>query len=273
MDIIPKIVAGIFLFRTLKNPLHRIIENVESSPLALLVLSFFLLGEFGFIGIVKLLPMFIYIHLQYHPFPSELRNWRQYDGLEYVFYDLKDYFCRVKDIGQFTLYLTPIISSTALLTGWFVRNPRIINSLPVNVLLGQSLISPIWTVVICVGIGYSLKYTNKIMILTLFMYLSLFFSSDHLSFLFLFVFVLIGLLTKHDQDNNPFLSLHMIETCLTVGTLFTTSPANIIFAIGSIVLVWKLSKLNDQLKMRIPFGFIHNHELPTVVSVQRSKYS
>ena len=267
MDIIPKFVAGIFLFRTLKSPVNRIAEIIKESPSPLLVLSFFLLGELGFAGLFKLLPLFIYIHLRYHPVPSPK---------QYHLSEIKNYLNQLKEVDQFTLIMTPVISSTAFLTGWFVRDPQAISSLPINSFLLHILNFPLWTALICGLIGYSLKFTTKILLLSQLVYLSLFFSIDHLSFLFLFVFVIIGLLTKRDEYDSPFLSFYLIESCLTVGTLFTNSPANILFAIGSVTLLWRLSKLNDQLKLSSPPAQIHipcTHliQLPTVATAMPTK--
>ena len=261
MDIIPKLIAGIFLFRTLKNPIYRITEIIQESPSPLLVLSFFLLGELGIVGLFKLFPLFLYLHFEYHPLPT-IKKWQ--------LSDVQKYLNQLRDIDHFTSILTPIIAATAFLTGWFVRDPQAIHSLPINSFLTHSTSSPLWVIFICVSIGYSLKFTKKILLLSQLAYLSLFFSVEHLSFLFLFIFVIVGLLTKRDQDKTPFLSFYIIEACLTVGTLFTTAPANILFAIGSITLVWRLSKLNDKFKKQspipgpIPCAHIISIPLPTL---------
>lgn len=243
MDVIPKFVAGIFLFRTLKNPINRIAEIIKESQSPLLVLSFFLLGELGLSGIFKLLPLFIYLHLQYHSLPN-VKKWS--------LSDLKEYFNQLNDMDQFTLILTPVISSTAFLTGWFVRDPHVLRSLPINTFFFHLTSYLLWFILMCGSIAYSLKFTHKVLLISQLLYLTLFLSGEHLSFLFLFIFVIIGLLTKRDQADTPFLSFYMIESCLTVGTLFTSAPANILFAIVSLALVWKLSKLNDQLKKISP---------------------
>jgi hypothetical protein len=245
MDIIPKFVAIIFLFRTLKGPINQIIEIINKSPSPLLVLSFFLLGELGITGLLKLLPLFIYIHSQYHYLsPSLLKN--------YSFSDIKQYFDQLKNIDKFATILTPVISPIAFVTGWAVRDHHAINSLPINTFLSNLLAHPMLSIIIFALIYYSLRFTNKIILISQLIYLSLFLSADHLSFLFLFVFILIGLLTKRDKPDVPFLSFYSIEACLTIGTLFTTSPINILFAIGSITVVWKLAKLNDHLNKTRP---------------------
>ena len=168
MDTIPKFVAGIFLFRTLKSPANRIAENIRESPSSLLVLSFFLLGELGIPGLFKLLPVFIYIHSQYHSLPI----WKKYP-----FSDIKQYLNQLRNINQFTLLLTPVISSTAFLTGWFVRDPNTISSLPVNTFLFNLLGYPIWIVFICSLICYFLKNNKQnYSYISANLYLSIYFS-------------------------------------------------------------------------------------------------
>lgn len=247
MEIIPNCVAGIFLFRTLYPTIVKFSESIKESQAPLLMLTFFLLGELQFSGLIKLLPLFVYIHLQYHNLPEF--SWERINTLQLS--DIKEYFTQFRKLDKLNLNLTSVICATGFLTGWFVRDHQVIASLPINYLFSHISSYLFWDILICVGIAYSLKFTDKVLLAAQLFYLTLFLSSEHYSFLFLFVFVLIGLLTKRDQTNSPFLSFYIIEACLTVGTLFTAAPSNLFFAIGSLALLWKLSTLNDKVKRPI----------------------
>jgi hypothetical protein len=247
MEIIPNCVAGVFLFRTLKPTFIKFSEAIKESQTPLLMLTFFLLGELRLSGLIKLLPLFFYIHLQYHNLPQF--NWETINNLQLS--DVREYFTQFKKLDKFNINLTSVICATGFLTGWFVRDPQIVSSLPINSLFSHLSTYLFYDILICVGIAYSLKFTDKVLLITQLLYLTFFLSSEHLSFLFLFVFILIGLLTKRDQPNSPFLSFYIIEACLTVGTLFTAAPANLFFAVGSLILLWKLSILNDKIKKPI----------------------
>jgi len=252
MDTIPKVISCLFLFRTLKTPLTRIAYRLSSNSTPILALCFFLLGEFGIWGIPKILPVLLSIIWTGQTFiPHGSRLFidkiftRKLDKIPISLDDLKQY---IKAPLNMHL-LSTTTNAVSFLTGWSVAQKSSL-VLPIDYFLSNMLVHPLLAVLLIFTGAYITKYNQHIALIMQLAYLSLFLGNNHLSYIFMFSFIIIGLLTRKDQVDMPYFSYYLVESILTVGTLFTTTPTNIVFAIGSILLIWQLTKINDKGKYR-----------------------
>jgi hypothetical protein len=227
MNLAPKLLASIFLFRTFKTPFLTIAEVLTVSPIPLLACSLFLLGFLGSPDGLKILPILASL------------IWKFYDnGCS------EDFFFSSGILG------------VAFLTGWSTRTP--VNELPVDLFSNMMTIqqNPFGILIVVLISLYILKNHPILTVLWQILYLALFISADTLSFVCLYAFILVGLLTRRNKPNTPFLSFYFIESILTVGTLFTSFPINLFFGVGSILAIWQLAKINDYKQLR------HRHFMP-----------
>jgi hypothetical protein len=226
IDLIPKIVSLLFLFRIIRKPLHHVMMTLKSTTIPILGILSFLLGSFGLTGLPYVLPLAIL---------SLGTLWR---------------------VSSFQLKSLPLIGLISLIsvgTGYLISTP-IPEATPVvkifdvmTSLLADGGPSMIGTL-ICLNLlllGVWLSPTLSVFVQVL--YLTLLMSSQALPYGTLLTLIVIGTFLKRDIH----LSLYVLESTLVVGTLYTSYPISLIFSLASFYTVWQLSRILPAEKTKV----------------------
>ena len=220
IEIITTIIALFFLVRTFKVPMIKLSESFRDEPNCMYSIFMYLFGSIGFYNSFYLLPLFIICIISY----MSKRN-----GTDNIA----------------SMIVVPISYMTGL-TRLSNFDDTILHTLIKKFIIESPLLSTTATTIIILLLFYTQKFPEHSGIIFL-IYSFLFISTNKFSLelILLIFFISIGALIRKNEDDKPFLSFHIIESILCVGTLFSIYPLNLIFSICSIFIILFLSKIID----------------------------